>query len=89
MTVGHPEINNRWDWRVFGYYKYLEADAVMDAFTDPDFHTGGTNAKGWVLGGDLGVARNLWTSLKWVSTDEIRGEPFSVDSLFVDLSYRF
>src|SRR5208283_5301951 len=24
ITVGYPEIKNRWDWRVFGYYKYLE-----------------------------------------------------------------
>ena len=45
--MGYPEIKNRWDWRVYGYYKYLEADAVIDAFTDPDFHFGGTNARGW------------------------------------------
>ena len=89
LTVGYPEIRRRWDWRVFGYYKYLEADAVLDAFTDPDFHTGGTNAKGWVLGGDLGVGKDLWTSLKWVTTNEIKGPPFAVDSLFVDLNYRF
>jgi hypothetical protein len=89
LTVGYPEIKRRWDWRFFGYYKYLGADAVLDAFTDPDFHTGGTNAKGWVLGGDLGVGRDLWASLKWVTTNEIKGPPFAVDSLFVDLNYRF
>ena len=89
LTVGYPDIKNRWEWRIWGYYKYLEADAVLDAFTDPDFHLGGTNAKGWVLGGDLGVGRNLWTSVKWVSTNEIKGPPFSIDSLFVDLNYRF
>jgi len=89
LTVGYPDIKNRWEWRVWGYYKYLEADAVLDAFTDPDFHLGGTNAKGWVVGGDLGVGKNLWTSLKYVSTNEIKGPLFSVDSLFVDLNYRF
>lgn len=89
LTVGHSEIVKRWDWRVYGYYKYLEADAVLDAFTDPDFHLGGTNAKGWVMGADLGIGKNLWTSLKWVTTNEIKGPPFGIDSAFVDLSYRF
>jgi hypothetical protein len=89
LTVGYPEIINRWDWRVYGYYKYLEADAVLDAFTDPDFHLGGTNAKGWVMGADLGLGKNLWTSLKWVTTNEIKGPPFGIDSIFVDLNYRF
>ena len=89
LTVGYPEINKRWDWRVYGYYKYLEADAVLDAFTDPDFHLGGTNAKGWALGGDLGLGKNLWASLKWVTTNEIKGPPFGIDSLFVDLNYRY
>lgn len=89
LTVGYPEILKRWDWRVYGYYKYLEADAVLDAFTDPDFHLGGTNAKGWVMGADLGIGKNLWTSLRWVTTNEIKGPPFSIDSVFVDLNYRF
>lgn len=89
LTVGYPEILNRWDWRVYGYYKYLEADAVLDAFTDPDFHLGGTNAKGWVMGADLGIGKNLWASLKWATTNEIKGPPFGIDSVFVDLNYRF
>ena len=89
LTVGYPEIKARWDWRVYGYYKYLEADAVIDAYTDPDFHLGGTNAKGWVIGADLGVGKNLWTSVKWTTANEIKGPPFAIDSLFVDLNYRF
>ncbi len=89
LTVGHPEVKARWDWRVYGYYKYLQADAVLDAFTDPDFHLGGTNAKGWVLGGDLGIGKNVWASLKWSTANEIKGPPFAIDSVFVDVSYRF
>ena len=89
LTVGYPEIKNRWDWRVWGYYKYIEADAVIDGFTDPDFHLGGTNAKGWVVGADLGVGKNLWASMKWTTANEIKGPPFAIDSLFVDLNYRF
>ena len=34
------------EWNFGVFYKYLEADAVLDAFTDSDFHGGGTDAEG-------------------------------------------
>lgn len=89
LSVGHPVINNFGQWRAFSYYRYIQADAVLDAFTDPDFHLGGTNAKGWIVGFDLGLRKNLWLSAKWVSTNEISGYPLAIDSLFVDVNVRF
>lgn len=89
LSVGHPQINNFGQWRAFSYYRYIQADAVLDAFTDPDFHLGGTNAKGWIVGFDLGLRKNLWLSAKWVSTNEISGYPLAIDSLFVDVNVRF
>ncbi len=89
LSVGHPEVLHFPQWRVFGYYRYLEADAVIDAFTDPDFHYGGTNAKGWIIGGDLGIYKNVWLSLKYTTANEISGPPLSIDSLFVDLNAKF
>lgn len=62
---------------------------MIDAFTDPDFHLGGTNAKGWILGGDFGISRNFWLSLKWTTSNEISGPPLGIDSLFVDVNSRF
>ena len=89
MSVGYPEIIRFPQWRGYCYYRYLQADAVLDAFTDPTFHLGGTNAKGWILGGDLGLSKNLWLSVKWTSANEITGPPLSIDSLFVDINARF
>jgi len=89
LSVGHQDIKKFGDWRVFGYYRYLGADAVIDAFTDPGFHLGGTNAKGWVLGGQIGLGKNLWLSGKWTSTNEITGAPMAIDSLFLDVNVRF
>lgn len=96
LSVGHPVMRKLGDWRFFSYYKYLERDAVMDAFTDPDFHLGGTSAKGWIFGGEVGLTKNLWTTFKWVSTDWITPPPnvggntrFAVDSFFLDLNCRF
>jgi len=50
LSVGHPIMRQKGDWKVYGYYRYLQADAVMDAYTDDNFHLGGTNARGWILG---------------------------------------
>jgi hypothetical protein len=65
LMVGKPLIKKRADWQVFGGYKYLEADAVLDGFTDSNFHLGGTDAKGYYLGGHYGIGDNAWlTALK-------------------------
>lgn len=89
VTVGHPELKQRWDWSVFGAYKYLESDAVVDAFTDSDFGLGGTNLQGYILGGNLALGANVWMSGRWISASNIAGAPFDVDSLFVDLNSKF
>lgn len=89
LTVGMPEINKRHDWQVFGAYKRIEADAVMDAFTDSDFHLGGTDAKGTILGASYGLEKNTWLTARWYSTREITGLPLSIDVFLFDLTARF
>src|SRR5262249_9015409 len=51
LTVGNRELKALWDWNAFAGYKWLESDAVIDAFTDSDFGLGGTNLKGYFVGG--------------------------------------
>ena len=89
VVVGWPEITRRYSWRVFGAYKHLERDAVLDAFTDSDFHLGGTNAKGFLLGGEYGILDNVSLSARMLSTDEIQGAPYGVDVFQVDLIAKF
>lgn len=89
IAVGYPTVRELWAWRMALHYKHLEADAVLDAFTDSDFHNGGTNAKGWVLAGDLGIYKNTWLAARWLSTTEIEGPPFSIDTLQLDLNVTF
>lgn len=89
LFVGYKQPKLLWDWNAFFYYKYLEADAVLDAFTDSDFRLGGTNAKGWIFGGALGLAENLWLSARYLTADEISGAPLSVDVLQVDMNTKF
>jgi hypothetical protein len=89
VTVGHQKMQQLWDWQTSLSYKHLEADAVLDAFTDSDFHLGGTNAKGWILGGQLGLGKNLWLRARWLSSDTITGPPTAVDTVQIDINSRF
>ncbi|MCB5188718.1 putative porin [Methylobacillus caricis] len=89
LIVGMPEMQQRNDWQVFGAYKKLEADSVMDAFTDSDFHLGGTNAKGFILGGNYGIDKNTWLTARWLSTKEVSGQPLAIDVFQFDLTTRF
>lgn len=89
VTVGHKEIKRFGDWNAHIGYKYLESDATLDAFTDPDFGLGGTNLKGYILGGNVGLSDNVWASLKWMSANNIGGFPYAVDVLQVDLNAKF
>ncbi len=89
LAFGWPLVLERDKWRVSYAYKYLERDAVLDAFTDSDFHLGGTDAKGWILSGDYGLYDNTWLTARWISADAIDGPPFGVDVLQLDFNVRF
>ncbi|MHB8534731.1 MAG: putative porin [Sulfuricaulis sp.] len=89
LAVGMPQVKQRGDWQVITSYRHIESDAVLDAYTDADFHLGGTDAKGWTLSGSYGVARDSWVSLKYLSADAISGPPLGIDVLQLDFNARF
>lgn len=89
LTIGHLELKQLWDWNVFLTYKYLQSDATVDAFPDPDFGLGGTNLKGYIVGANLGLSPNVWIEGRWFSATSIAGPPYAVDSLLIDLNARF
>lgn len=89
LLVGTIDPFNAGEWHVFAGYRYLESDAVLDAFTDSDFHLGGTNSKGYFLGANYALTKGLIIGGRWLSTNEISGQPFSVDVLQIDLQARF
>lgn len=89
ITLGQPDIRERWEWNTSFAYKHLDSDAVPDAFTESDFHLGGTNAKGYVVGVALGLAHNVNLSARWLSASEVTSLPYTVDVVQVDLNARF
>jgi hypothetical protein len=89
MTVGYRDLKQLGDWNVHVGYKWLDSDAVIDAFTDSDFGLGGTNLKGYFFGANLAVAANVWLSARWMSANQVAGAPYAVDVAQVDLNARF
>ncbi|KVL49345.1 hypothetical protein WS99_18630 [Burkholderia territorii] len=88
-TIGEPEPREKGQWNFSIAYKYLQPDAVLDAFNDPDFHLGGTNARGYVIGAAYAVARDTWVSARYLSSKEVYGPPVSIDVLQFELNARF
>ncbi len=90
VAFGYPTVLTAGAWRTVIGYRYLKGDAVMDEYTDSDFHYfGGTNAKGYYVVGEYGLSNRLWTRLRYLSANEIDGPRFGVDTLQIDLSTRF
>ena len=88
-TFGTPTIEQRGDWNLTASYRFIQPDALLDAFTDADFHLGGTNTKGWTIGGTYGLMRHTSIGARWMSAQEISGPPFKIDLMQVDLNVKF
>ncbi len=89
VMAGKPDPVKWGEWNVFGGYKRIGTDAMVDGFVDSDFHLGGTNAKGYILGGAFGIGGGTALGVRWLSADAVTGQPYAVDVLQVDLTARF
>ena len=89
IDFGWPKVERAGQWNVFTFYKYVERDAVLDAYSDSDFHLGGTNAKGWVIGGNYGLMKNVWFTGRWLSSNVISGPKYDIDTLQLDINTKF
>jgi hypothetical protein len=76
-------------WRASVGYRYLERDAVPDAFNDEDFHLGGTDTKGYTLMLDFWWNPRVWLRLKDMASHAIDGPPLNIDVVQLDLNTRF
>lgn len=90
FTLGNElDLKKQGDWNLFAGYKYIQPDALPDGFNDSSFHLGGTNAKGYFLGGNYGLAKNVSATGRWMSTEAVYGAPFDIDVLQLEINTRF
>ncbi|WP_347900583.1 putative porin [Pseudomonas purpurea] len=90
FTLGNSlELKKQGDWNFFAGYKYIQPDALPDGFNDSSFHLGGTNAKGYFMGGNYGLAKNVFATGRWLSSEAVYGAPFDIDVLQLEINTRF
>jgi Putative porin len=89
VSFGTPVVDRFGAWRTAVGYRYVKRDAVIDAWTDADFHEGGTNADGYYIWTSFGVARDTWIRVRYMSSNEIDGPRYGLDIVQVDLNARF
>ena len=101
-ALGTVRLAERGDWQVFAALRRFERDAWIDGFTDTTWNLGGTNYRGWSIGGLYAFDRHTTIGLRVTSTrnldDDYRspsGEatlssaPLRIDVLQLDLNARF
>jgi hypothetical protein len=89
VSFGHPVVDAFNKWRGAVGYRYVKRDAVLDSWTDADFHGGGTNAEGFYVWGSYGLAKNTWVRVRYMSANEIDGPRYGQDILQLDINARF
>lgn len=89
FSFGDPSPAAAGRWRTTFGYRYVQRDAVLDALTDADFHEGGTDAAGYFLAGDLGLANGVWARLRYLSGKQIDPPLYHVNILQLDFNARF
>ncbi|MCS6244251.1 MAG: putative porin [Opitutus sp.] len=89
VQVGHAALAQRWDWNVSLGYRYVQTDAVVDGFADSDFGGGGTNVKGFTLGGNFALSSRVWIGARLMSSDQVDGPTYKNETLQFDINGRF
>ena len=89
IGVGNRTVAKRHDWQSSLTYRYVEKDATLDAFTDPECGLGGTNLRCVILAVNYGLDRNVALGFRWLSARQIEGPQFKIDTIQLDLTTRF
>lgn len=96
VQFGHERIADTGDWQVWLALRKFERDAWLDALTDTTWHLGGTNYRGWQLGGHWAMDRRTTLGLRLTSSRNLTdgratasSHPLAIDVLQLDWATRF
>ncbi len=89
LKLGSVALQKSWDWNVGLDYRYVESDAVVDGFCEPDFGGGGTNVKGYTIRAALAIEPNIFFALVWMSSDQVAGPTLKADNIWIDVNGKF
>jgi len=92
LQVGSRDLTQKGAWNTFLAYRQFDRDAWLDAFTDTTWNLGGTNYRGFSLGGSYTFDRRASLGLRWTTTrnldDNVRtlSNPSQPTSVIGDMS---
>jgi len=89
LRLGTPSLSKRWDWSVDVGYRWIGSDAVVDGFNDSNFGLGGTNMKGFTVGGSLALSQNVYVGIRWMGADSIAGPQYKTNIIQIDINSKF
>lgn len=92
FTIGDKAVDAFNRWRTTITYRSVEKDAVLDAYTNSDFHLGGTDNRGYIFSLEYGLTNNTWLHTRYLSSNEVQGlsqAGLRIDVLQVDLNMKF
>jgi hypothetical protein len=94
--LGWPKVDAFGKWSVFSFFTSMWSATQCWTLTLTQIFTrggasnlGGTNVKGWVVGGNYGLVKNVWLTGKWLSGNVISGPQYGVDIMQLDINTRF
>jgi hypothetical protein len=89
VLYGDLDPSHFGEWNIAAGYRYIEPDAMLDGYNSPDFHLGGTNAKGYIVKATIGLFGGAYLQARYFSANEVFGPPLSIDVGQLDLHMRF
>lgn len=89
LMVGHEKLDKRGAWQATFGYRWVGSDAVVDGFNDSEFGLGGTNMKGFTVGGRLALTPNLYLAARWFGSESIAGPQFDMNIFQIDIGAKF
>lgn len=89
VQFGQPVLAKKGDWNTLLGYRFVESDAVLDAFNDSDFGLGGTNLEGFTVGTGVALKPNINLNIRWMGASEIAGPPLKSDVFQFDINAKF
>jgi len=89
VQFGKAYFEQRGDWNALIGYRFVESDAVMDAFNDSDFGLGGTNMEGFTVGTGVALNPKVSLNIRWMGANQISGPPLKSDVFQFDINATF
>lgn len=87
--LGSQKVSGPHQWKITGTFRFLGADAWLDAFPDADFYGGATDVKGYETILEYGLTKNISIMIDYYRSQRIKTEKAPESLLQTDINFKF